>query len=262
MDRNRKARIMVSLRDYYRQQLEPVSPDTLDSLASRMAAEAARPHTGMSLPAFVAAQALYVPTWVWVAQAALVAVMVIVARSAGDTLAVRWVVGAISSASVLVCVPTIHASRLHGVYELESSCRHGAASALAARLIVLGCSAALSVGLMVFATSAATGLGALRVALWACPPHFLSCAGSLAILRKVRPSSAYLACAAWVTVCCGVLCALGMRFPASYGEASISLWAFASLAALSWLSHEVVLAVRAAAKGLDGLSPQTQVTFN
>ena len=260
-----KSRTEMALRCYFRQQREAVDGEVVDALASMMVAEDMRLRRGerhrLGSPSFVAAQVRYIPIWVWLAQAALVVTMVLVARELGDVLVARWAVGALSAASVLVCIPTLHSSRLHGVVELECSCRNNAASVLVARMIVLGCSAALCVGLMVAVTSWESGLDALSVALWACPPYFLSCSGALAILRRLQPSSALMGCAAWGSLCCGFLYVLGTVFPTTYGEASVTAWALAALASLLWLSREVTLAVRMASKGIDGLIPQTSASL-
>ena len=260
-----RARMRIALRHHYQRQVDPVGDEAIDALVSAMVAEDSRARGGAEsrrgfLP-FVVAQARFIPIWVWLAQVALVATMVLVARLAGNGVMARWAIGVMSAASVLVCVPTLHSSRLHGVVELECSCRHNAASVLVARLIVLGCSASLCLGVMVSATSRVTGMGALWVALWACPPYFLSCAGALVMLRRCRPSSALLACVAWTCLCCGSLYMLSVAFPSAYGEASLSVWALASLASLAWLSREVVLTVRAASAGLDGLTPVVSASF-
>ena len=260
-----RARMRIALRHHYQRQVDPVGDEAIDALVSAMVAEDSRARGGAEsrrgfLP-FVVAQARFIPIWVWLAQVALVSTMVLVARLAGNGVMARWAIGVMSAASVLVCVPTLHSSRLHGVVELECSCRHNAASVLVARLIVLGCSASLCLGVMVSATSRVTGMGALWVARWACPPYFLSCAGALVMLRRCRPSFALLACVAWTCLCCGSLYMLSVAFPSAYGEASLSVWALASLASLAWLSREVVLTVRAASAGLDGLTPVVSASF-
>lgn len=145
-----RARMRIALRHHYQRQVDPVGDEAIDALVSAMVAEDSRARGGAEsrrgfLP-FVVAQARFIPIWVWLAQVALVATMVLVARLAGNGVMARWAIGVMSTASVLVCVPTLHSSRLHGVVELECSCRHNAASVLVARLIVLGCSASLCLG--------------------------------------------------------------------------------------------------------------------
>lgn len=261
----RGRRLEAALARHYAAQREGAKPGAIDSLVGAMVAEDARARRedapDMGGVAFVMAQVRYIPTWVWIAQCAFVALMVTVAHVSGDSSATRWAVGLLSAASVLTCVPTLHASTLHGVIELERACRNDAARVLVARLVILGCSGALCVALMVAGTSAATGLSGLRVALWACPPYFCSCAGSLLILRRVRPSAALAASAAWTATCCSALYAVGQVFPRGYDDASLAVWALAALVALAWLAREATLTVRAAAEGLDPFSPHAFMTY-
>lgn len=259
-----RAKLKIALERHYAAQRDGVTVEELDDLASLMIAEDARARRAsmriLDNAAFVASQVRFVPAWVWAAQLAIVALMVWVALAGGDIPPVRWAVGLMSAASVLVCVPTLNASKRHGVVELEYACRFGAARVLAARLLILGCSCALSVALMVAGTSAVTGLGALSVALWACPPYFCSCAGSLATLRHLRPSHAVMASVAWMFSICTVLLAASNAFPAMYGMASLAVWGLAATVALVWLAREALLTVRATTAGLDFYAPRIAVT--
>ena len=262
-----RARLKVALSRHYAAQRSEAAGAGMDALVTAMLAEDARmcradTRQAMGMPSFVAAQVRYIPAWTWAAQIACVAAMVWLACSVGDADPVRWVVGALSALSVLVCVPTLHASRRHGVAELEYSCCFDATGVLVARLVVMGCSCSLVVALMVAGTSAATGLGALDVALWACPPYFLSCAGSLALMRRVRPDVAAVACFAWAALCCGALLMLGHACPDAYAASSLGTWAFAAALALAWLVREAALTVRSAAAGLDSFAPQLANTYN
>jgi hypothetical protein len=163
---------------------------------------------------------------------------------------------------VLVGVPAVHASKLHRVVELEYACAHDTASVLVARLIVLGCSSALAVALMVGATAPAVEASAFDVALWACPPYFLSCAGSLMALRKASPAAAPALCVALAVACSVVLMALASTVPDLYAHASIASWASAAVADLAWLAREVWMTLRSAHEGLDAFSPHLARTYN
>jgi hypothetical protein len=217
----------------------------------------ARPRSRrMGFAAFVAAQAGFVPAWTWMAQVAIVAVMGAIAVAGGDADATKLAVGILSAAAVLVGVPTVHASKLHGVAELEYSCPNNTASVVVARLIGLGCSSALAVLLMTAVTAAYLDLGVFVVALWAMPPFFSSCAGCLYALRKAAPSAAAALCAFWAVTCSAALLAFAGVFPKMYAEASLAVWAGAAAVALAWLVREVVMTLRSAWAGLDGFSPQ------
>ncbi len=261
-----RARLTIELSRHYSAQREETDASTIDSLALAMVAEDARMSRvrgcRMGFAPFVASQVRYVPSWTWVAQLGIVALMLAAASSAADASLAKLVVGVLSAAAVLVGVPTLHASKLNGVAELEYSCPNNAASVMVARLIVLGCSSALTVALMVGAVASSLDIGALSVALYACPPFFCSCAGSLVVLRRAAPSSATVLCWAWAATCCAVLMALASMWPDMYGTASLASWIAAAAAALAWLVREVAMLVHAASVGLDAFSPHMAKTYH
>lgn len=261
-----RARLEAELARHYAAQRDEVAPETTDALIAAMVAEDARirrvQSRRMGTAGFVASQVRYIPAWTWAAQAALVALMCVLAYAAGDAGPTKVCVGILSAVCVLVGVPAVHASKLHRVVELEYACAHDTASVLVARLIVLGCSSALAVALMVGATAPAVEASAFDVALWACPPFFLSCAGSLMALRKASPATAPMLCVALAVACSLALLALASTVPDLYAHASIASWASAAAAALAWLVREVVMTMRAANTGLDAFSPHLARTYN
>lgn len=266
MGKAERSRLKIELSQHYSAQREKAGPNTIDSLARAMAAEDARISRArgrrMGFAPFVASQVRYVPPWTWVAQLGIVALMLAAANSTADASFAKLVVGVLSAATVLVGVPSVHASKLHDVAELEYSCPSNAASVMVARLIVLGCSSSLVVALMVGAVASSLDADALSVALCACPPFFCSCAGSLALIRRAAPSSAAVLCWAWAAACCAVLIALASMWPDMYGTASLASWIAAAAAALAWLVREVAVLVRAASAGLDAFSPQMAKTYH
>ena len=254
-----RARLKIELSRHYSAQREETDASTIDSLALAMVAEDARMSRvrgrRMGFAPFVAAQVRYIPRWTWFAQLGIVAMLLVMASSIADAAVAKLTVGALSAATVLVGVPTLHASKLNGVAELEYSCQNNAASVMVARLIVLGCSSALTVALMVGAVASSLDIGALSVALYACPPFFCSCAGSLAVLRRAAPSSAAVLCWAWAAACCAVLMALASMWPDMYDGASLASWIAAATAALAWLVREIAMTFRVVSAGLDAFSP-------
>ena len=261
-----RARLEMELERHYAAQREVIASQAVDDLVCSMIAEDARtrgtqPHA-MGVASFVAAQARYIPVWTWAVQVALVALMCVVAHATGDAGPTKVCVGILSAVCVLVGVPAVHASKLHRVVELEYACAHDTASVLVARLIVLGCSSALAVALMVGATAPAVEASAFDVALWACPPYFLSCAGSLMVLRKASPAAAPALCVVLAVACSLALLALASTVPDLYAHASLASWAAAAAAALAWLAREVAMTMRTAREGLDAFSPHLARTYN
>lgn len=261
MDRRDRRNLERALRMHYSVQ-GPQSGDNAPSrLVNEMLAEdrrtmpASRAASG-SIAAFVASQVAFIPAWVWVLQLAIVGLMAWLAASWGDVTQTWTAVGVLSAVSVLVCVPTVRANVSCGMAELEYSCRHNAVQVLAARLIVLGCSCSLCVGLMVAFSSALTETGPLSVALWSCPPYFCSCAGVLALSRRVVDDYSF-ACLAWIACVCALSLFVSADYPVIYGGVSMGFWAAASGLALAWFASELGFLVKAAKAGLDFLCPHT-----
>ena len=195
-------------------------------------------------------------------QVALVALMCAVARSAVDATAAKVSVGMLSAMTVLVGVPTVHASKLHCLAELEYSCPNNVASVMVARLVILGCSSSLAVAIMVGATATSLEASAFSVALWSVPPFFLSCAGSLMALRKAIPSVASILCVAWTAAYSAIILALASALPDMYTQASLAVWAAAAAAVCLWLVCEIAKTFHAVTAGLDAFSPHMAKTNN
>lgn len=248
-----KAHVKVALARHYRGQRESVDPQVAREIAAAMLVEDARTraHAERTGPlAFIGLQARSTPAWAWAAQIALVVLMALMAQASANAALVRPAVGVLAALSVLVGVPVIHSSQVHGMAELESSCRNDCARVLVARLLVMGCSEALCCALLVALAVSPAQAGALSVLLWAALPFFCSCAGCLACLRRVRGSGALAACATWALACCGALYVFGARFPTIYEGASLWAWALAACAAACWLAREAAALVRHARAGL------------
>ena len=263
MDKAGYAKLESTLIRHYMARCPPVSQDDVLHVASLMLAEDSRARKAAVRPmgsvAFVAAQVRYIPIWTWAVQVLVVALMIALARASSSMVDAKLAMGILSASSVLVGVPTVQASKRHGMAELEYSCRNNIASILLARLIILGCSSSL-VAAMVAVTARALELSAFTVALWACPPFFCTCAGSLAMLRKAPPSSASALCAVWSVACSIVLVALAAFLPGMYEDASLAIWGCAAVAALVWLAREVALTFRTALAGLDLFIPHRAMT--
>lgn len=266
MHEAKRARLKLELSHHYESQHADVPEETVEALVTAMLAEDVHGygirHASSGPVTFVASQVRYIPTWTWAAQTALVALMCAMAHLVGDASPTKVAVGILSAMAVLVGVPTVQASKANGVAELEYACLHDASSVMVARLIVLGCSSSLAVAIMVGITAATINAAAFHVALWACPPFFLSCAGSLLVLRKAHPSTATTLCVAWATCCSITLLALAYALPNLYAGASLAAWASAATAALAWLLREVMQTFRAASAGLDAFSPHMARTYH
>jgi len=259
MDKREQTGLEAMLAAHYAAQRDGTGSRVPDALVTLMMEEDARARIAgrksIGHAAFVAAQVRYIPAWVWLAQIVLVAFMFITVISEEAPETVKLTVGILSAVTVLVGMPTMHASKLHGVAELEYSCPNNAASAMMARCLALGCSSSLVVAIMIACTAASINTNAFVVALWACPPFFFSCAGSLAILRRANPQNAVLFCAMWTIACSVLLAGAGALIPNIYDHASLTVWGGAAAIALTWLVRELIMTLHSARAGLDSFSP-------
>ena len=264
MTENRQNRLEAALGRYYAAQRPTPKEDNTNVLVSLMLAEDARARKAerskLGTLRFTAAQVRYVPVWTWLAQVLIVALMVAMVQNAQNTTATKLSVGVFSAMSVLVGVPTVHASKRYGMAELEYSCARNAASVMLSRLVVMGCSSSLVVAAMVGVVSAGLDVSVFDVALWACPLFFGTCAGSLVLLRKAPPSSAAALCVVWGAGCSLALVAFAGALPDLYANASLATWATSAAVAFAWLSREVAMTLRTAAAGLDSFVPQPHLS--
>ena len=244
-----------ALRQHYAAQRIAPSGAQLNNLVSAMLEEDAKPREvpapTLGMIDFIAAQVHYVPLWSWLAQIAVLLIMANAVATQNNSEYARIVMSLLTAASVLVGVPSLQSSKVHGVAELEYSCKFNTASIVVARLIIFGCTSALAVALMVLMYAARFDISVFTVSLWAAPPFFISCAGVLAVMRLVSPENAVLASAACVTITFAALLTVGWLFPDAYRSASLGVWALAAGAGAIWLAREVVLTIRSAAAGLD-----------
>lgn len=245
------------LRRHYAAQRAETAPEEILSVTTAMVgacrSRATPPARPIGSAAFVAAQTRMVPRSVWVAQAAFLALaMLLSARDAGAAFTYS-AAGMLSSLTVVMAASAVHASRTNRVAEVECSCRFDFASVTVARLIALGCLQALCMVIAAAVLSGAREQGFLAPFLYLCLPYFCTCAGSLGLLRRPSGQMAVLWCGAWALCCCGVSFLLGAYAPFVYEAASLGAWALAAAAAALWLACEVRRTIEDARTGVSAV---------
>ena len=205
---------------------------------------------------FVAAQARFIGPGPWLAHAALIVVAVALCAAAPGKEAALCAAALVGAAVMLVEAPPLLASRAHGVAELECACLFDHRSALAARMVVLGCSGALLVTALAAAAPLLAGASAIDVLVHACLPYFLACIGCLEIARRTSAANATGAAAAWCLLVAGGGLALWLAAPQLYTATATGTWGLAGAAALAGVLHEAHLLLRQAGQGLDAIAPR------
>lgn len=164
----RKSDIEGRLRDHYvRVRLEEApDPAAKARAVALVAAEAGQEAPAASMrqagfARFVLGQIRYVRTWVWAAQAGLLALLACGSLLAPTDETASACTAVVAALTVLVGMPDVLRSRESNVMELEYACRFDSCQVLAARLIVLGLS---DVVVLTFAVLAVPALARNRPA--------------------------------------------------------------------------------------------------
>lgn len=205
-----------------------------------------------SFPRFVLGQLRFVSPWVWVAQLALIALVVASAAALpSERPAVLVAVGA-AVLTVLVGVPDGLRSCERGVAELEYACRFDCRQVLAARCALLGLSDVAVLTAAIVAIPALTGADPFRVFLYACTPFFALCAGVFWIAGHGRRSLTARCMTLGAVV---ILTAWGVWAAAPGLYAGMSVAAWSPLASVAFLAavHEGRCLFRAVGSGLDAV---------
>ncbi|WP_145983538.1 hypothetical protein [Slackia heliotrinireducens] len=247
----------ISIRKCFDDQKPETAYEHMDVLALMMveedkwAREDARRQRGFAW--FVRSQVRYIPAWVWLTLAAVVVLVFVASRYSDTASGMPWALGMMASICVLACMPSLCSSRTYRLDELEQSCQNNAANVLMARLLILGCASVFCLTLLIAAACTWTNIGLLSAVLWTCPPFFLCTAGSLVLLRSLRPEDAPPACVALTALFCTALLAMAKMFPLAYGQAALAVWAFAFAVSFIWMVAETIALIRRTAEGFGTL---------
>lgn len=257
-----KRNVERALRAYYR--AERAAPDASAKAATRAAVraavaterlaseEAGERGCGMTFARFVAVQARFIHPRVWVAQLALVAVMVALCLpSSGMVRGFSVASGMLAAATVLVGLPDLLASATHRVAELEYACRFDCRAVALARLIVLGCSDVVVVTVIALVAPIARGVDPFASLVHACVPYFLACAGALLVARRFPSSQALPLACLWTLLVMAGAYAVHALAPGVYLQASTWVWALVAAGSLGWVAREVRTWLGSIAAGLD-----------
>lgn len=226
-----------------------------DSLGS--ASRLSRMHSAKIRPAspsflsFAAFQARAIPARIWIAQAALIAFVLWVCALEPAEGFVNCMAAALGAIVAGIGVPVAMASRSYRMAELESACRFNCRSIAAARMVVIGSADVLILGVAACAAPFLTNAYALTFAVYACVPYFAVCAGSFAVSRRVRGSSAMAVSVALSLVALGICVLFQQMFPWVYEPAAVGVWAIAAAVTGVWLAREAYAFLCAAAEGID-----------
>ncbi|WP_165173516.1 hypothetical protein [Adlercreutzia sp. ZJ242] len=230
------------LRSYYRNSDAPVDEEA-KAHAVAMAAEEAARHAAESHASsaqleatpfwrFVIEQLRFIRPLAWVAQAALLAGMLLMVSAYGRSESALLVVMIAAVLSVAIAVPSVLKSFEDNVAELEASCCHDSAQVLVSRLVLFGLADVLWMSIAVCLVPAIAGGDSFRVFLYAATPFFAFCAICFHLTR-ITHGRGVKACAAAAICTIGAIWASDAIIPHWYADASLAVWLLALVVALS-----------------------------
>ena len=260
----RKSDIEGRLRDHYvRVRLEEApDPAAKARAVALVAAEAGQEAPAASMrqagfARFVLGQIRYVRTWVWAAQAGLLALLACGSLLAPTDETASACTAVVAALTVLVGMPDVLRSRESNVMELEYACRFDSCQVLAARLSVLGLSDVVVLTFAVLAVPALAGTDPLLVFLHACAPFFLTAAGSLRIATRAR-EGVTARCLVFGTLVATLAVMAWQAAPRLYAASAAGLWAVLFALALVAAALETKAYLSSVAAGLDCLGAPAQ----
>lgn len=210
------------------------------SLVSKAASARAAQEPGASVPfwRFVAGQLRFVNPFAWVAQIALIALMLLIVGAFEGRESSALAVMATAVVSVAIATPSMFKSFETNVAELEASCPRNSEQVLVSRLVLFGIADVLWMSLAVCLVPAIAGGDPFRIFLYAATPFFAFCALSFYVSRVTngRGSRACIAAAACVVA---AIWWSGEVFPHWYSDASVVVWSVALIAALALAAYEM-----------------------
>lgn len=206
----------------------------------------------LSFLRFVLGQLRFVSPWAWVAQLALIALVVASAGALPSERPAVLIAVAAAVLTVLVGVPDVMRSCERGVAELEYACRFDCRQVLAARCALLGLSDVAVLTAAVVAIPALNGADPFLVFLYACVPFFTLCAGVFWIAGHGRRSLTARCMALGAVV---ILAAWGLwtAAPGLYAGMSATVWSLLAGVAFLAAVHEGRRLFRAVESGLDAV---------
>lgn len=186
----------------------------------------------------IATQVHYISKWIWVISVLFCIVAFVITRH----IEIKYVstIFALIPFLVLLSVTETTRSYRYEMEELELSARFSLKSIVLARMIILG------IGNMAVLIMAAVFIGNRMYGniLYMMVPYFLTAAGGLYLLRKIRGMEGTAACCAFSVIISGMETFVSWKHSILYTRQYISLWLLVCVFGLMLMMREGYRAIR------------------
>ncbi len=196
---------------------------------------------------FLSMQLRFISKWVWLAQAALLLlVLPAIGRGPLSVSEMRPGLLILSSCASLIAFlgfPEILKSYAHGMAEIEACTRFSMRRLMGARMLILGLADLCCLTVILAVSAASSGTPLLRMILYLFVPFNVTCCGCLTVLDHVKSRQSGYFCGAVCILCIAVFARLS--FVEKYYEAAATgAWAILFFCSLAYCAIELIRAFR------------------
>ncbi len=192
---------------------------------------------------FLSMQLRFIGKWVWLAQAALLLLILpAISRVPLSEDEMRLIFRILSCAVPLLAFlgfPEILKSYANGMAEIESCTRFSMRRLMGARMLILGLADLCCLTVILVASAASSGTPVLRMILYLFVPFNVTCCGCLTVLDHVKSRQGGVFCAAVCVLCIAIFSRLS--FVREYYEAAATgVWAVLFFGSLVYFALELL----------------------
>lgn len=196
---------------------------------------------------FLSMQLRFISKWVWLAQAALLLLVLLAvgrrSSSVSEMRSVFLIFSFTAPAVAFLGFPEILKSYAHGMAEIEGCTRFSIRKLMGARMLILGLADLCCMTVILAVSAASTGTPVLRMILYLFVPFNVTCCGCLTVLDHARSRQGGYVCAAVCVLCIAVFSQLS--FVREYYEAAATgAWAVLFFCSLAYFVVELIRTFR------------------
>ena len=192
----------------------------------------------MDMPHMIATQIRYISKWIWAASALFCILVFAITRYVEITYV--SIIFALVPFLVMLSVTESTRSYRYGMEELELSARVSLKSVVLARMIILG------IGNLLVLIVAAVFMGNRMYAniVYMMVPYFMTAAGGLYLVRKIKGTEGTAACCLLAVVVSCMETFLSWKYSILYTQQYIAVWLVACVTGLLFMMRESYRAIR------------------
>ena len=196
---------------------------------------------------FLSLQFRFIGKWVWLAQAALLLLVLLAidqrSSSVSEMRPVFLIFSFVAPTVAFLGFPEILKSYAHSMAEIEGCTRFSMRRLMGARMLILGLADLCCMTVILAVSAASTGTPVLRMILYLFVPFNVTCCGCLTVLDHVKSRQGGAFCAAICIFC--IVIFMRLSFVKEYYEAAATgAWAVFFFSSLAYFIVELIHAFR------------------